>query len=341
MKLSISFFVLAFLLFFGRHLWAANDSVIVAVIDTGVDTEHSALRAHLWQNPGEVGFDTNGMNKSSNGIDDDGNGFVDDVQGWNFAQKNNQIEDLHGHGTHIAGLILGASPQQKTDSPAQLMILKYYDSHQDGVTNLQNLVKAIHYAVQMKAQIINYSGGGFVPDRFERKALEEAAQAGILLVAAAGNEASNSDRLPFYPADYSLPNILSVAGLKGHQLSESSNYGLKSVAIAAAGDHVLSTLPHNQWGQMTGTSQATAIVTASAVRLMQQRPDLRNPADLIAHLRGSAHFERALAGRVASSGSLDSDRLLRLQDRSRSFSGYRIRTLDSQFGTQPDVTRLK
>ena len=340
MKFSISVLILAFLFFFSRNLWA-GPQVLVAVIDTGIDSQHPALNSHIWQNPGETGLDINGQSKSTNAIDDDQNGFIDDVQGWNFAQNTNDITDSHGHGTHIAGLILGVNKTQPPTSDAQLMILKYYDPQQSGEKNLKNLVQAIRYAIQMKVQIINYSGGGFVPDDQERKAITEAAKAGILFVAAAGNEGRNSDQTPFYPADYDLPNILSVANLKDHGLADSSNFGFKSVAMAASGYKALSTLPNNQWGQMTGTSQATARVTNAAVSLISQRPDLRNPPDLIAHLRGSSHFESALAGRVASAGRLDLPRLLALQDRARSFSGYRIRTFDPSLGMQPDVARLK
>ncbi|MGZ3748468.1 MAG: S8 family serine peptidase, partial [Pseudobdellovibrionaceae bacterium] len=125
-----------------------TQGITVAIIDTGVDAHHPLLQGSLWTNPGDSGIDEAGRDKSQNGIDDDGNGFVDDVHGWNFADNNNQLSDLHGHGTHIAGIIQRMSPK------TNIMILKYYDAKASGAENLTNSVKAIRYAIQMKAKII-------------------------------------------------------------------------------------------------------------------------------------------------------------------------------------------
>lgn len=250
--------------------------VVVAVIDTGIDIKHEDIKNNLWKNPGETGLDSKGRDKATNGIDDDGNGFVDDVYGWNFVSSNNKLTDNHGHGTHIAGIvgaeagngvgISGISPE------VSLMILKYYDPKVPNTDNLKNTVAAINYAVKMGAQIINYSGGGTEYSKEEYDAIQKAQKAGILFVAAAGNERSNSDKFHYYPADYELSNIISVTAVDPSvQVLASSNYGIKTVHIAAPGQNILSLLPNNAYGYMTGTSQATAFVTGAAALVMAHK----------------------------------------------------------------------
>src|SRR5262249_38710451 len=145
-----------------------------------------------------------------------------------------------------------------------------------GYNNLQNTVRAIQFAVQHGAQIINYSGGGADPALAERMAIEEAEKKGILFVAAAGNDGHNNDVAPYYPASYPLDNIVSVASItKQNQLLPSSNFG-KTVYIAAPGLSILSSLPGGRFGTMSGTSQATAFVTGAAALLASQFKDKRS-----------------------------------------------------------------
>lgn len=251
--------------------------VIVAVIDTGIDAQHKDLAANLWKNPGETGLDKNGRDKASNGLDDDGNGFIDDVHGWNFVHSNNDLTDNHGHGTHIAGIvgaeggnnfgISGVAPK------VSLMILKYYDPSSTGSNNLKNTIQAIEYAVSMGAKVINYSGGGTEYSREEFLAVKKAEEKGILFVAAAGNERSNSDISHYYPANYGLKNIISVTAIDPNiETLPSSNYGKNTVDLAAPGLDIYSTLPGGQFGTMTGTSQATAFVSGVASLVMSQFP---------------------------------------------------------------------
>ena len=239
-------------------------NIVVAIVDTGVDMKHPDLKNNLWVNKGETGVDSLGRDKRTNNIDDDHNGYIDDVHGWNFVDKNSKLKDLHGHGTHIAGIvgaeggnhigISGVSPK------VSLMVLKYYDQ-QNPENNLLNSVKAIQYAVKMNAHIINYSGGGLEPSALEKKVLAEAAQKDILFVAAAGNEQANSDIKPYYPADYEFDNIISITAVSqgknqngsGGVILKSSNYGTSTVDIAAPGHRIYSTLPKGQYGYMTGT----------------------------------------------------------------------------------------
>ena len=83
-----------------------QDKILLSVIDTGIDLKNSDLKKYLWTNPGESGLDQNNNPKESNGLDDDNNGFADDLHGWNFIDNNNDIQDFHGHGTHIVSIIL-------------------------------------------------------------------------------------------------------------------------------------------------------------------------------------------------------------------------------------------
>jgi thermitase len=242
------------------------DQVIVAIIDTGADLDHPVLKNEIWINPGETGLDAKGRNKASNGIDDDGNGYIDDVNGWNFAGGNNDILDRHGHGTHIAGIIMANSrPANRAKSSIRLMPLKFYDPAARQISSIKSTVEAIRYAIQMGAQIINYSAGGLSRDPIEENLLREAREKGILLIAAAGNESSNSDIARYYPADYGFSNIISVTAVdQTHRLLKTSNFGKRTVDVAAPGLDIWSTMPGGTYGKMSGTSQATAFVTAAA-----------------------------------------------------------------------------
>jgi thermitase len=259
-----------------------SKDIVIAVIDTGIDVNHRDLADNLWRNPGEMGLDAQGRDKATNGIDDDGNGFVDDVHGWNFVHNDHKLTDNHGHGTHIAGIIgakggnnfgiSGVAPN------VSLMILKYYDPKASNTNNLKNTINAIRYAIKMKAHIINYSGGGTDYSAEEYEAVKEAERAGILFVAAAGNERSNTDESGkhYYPADYELSNIISVTAVNKDEIKvlPSSNYGVRTVDLAAPGENIYSALPNNSFGFMTGTSQATAFVTGVAALVMSHNRDL-------------------------------------------------------------------
>jgi thermitase len=283
---------------------AHDGSVTVAVIDTGADLEHPALAGHLWTNPGESGLDSRGQNKANNQIDDDQNGFIDDVHGWDFVGHSGQVADRHGHGTHIAGIIARAGTartvaSQKPSGSVHLMILKYYDTRATSGNDLHTTAQAIRYAIQMGAQIINYSSGGSQRSQDEENAIREAGEKNILFIAAAGNEHCNSDFNSYFPADYGLTNILSVTAVDQKQnLPEFSNYGIHTVDLAAPGEAIYSALPKGRYGTMSGTSQATAFASAVAAQAMMQNPQLRTPEKTIAYLIKTAHPSSSLTGRT-------------------------------------------
>ncbi len=321
-----------------------SKEIVVAVIDTGIDVLHPDLKNNLWVNPGETGVDAQGRNKATNGIDDDGNGFIDDVHGWNFVHHSHNLSDTHGHGTHIAGIIgaeggngigiSGVAPK------VSVMVLKYYDPGSKSADNLKNTVRAIDYAVKMNAHIINYSGGGLSPALEEKQAIERAMKKGILFVAAAGNEKSNSDIQKYYPADYGLPNIVSVTAIdKKKHVLPSSNYGVSTVHIAAPGNNIFSTLPGGQYGYMTGTSQATAFVSGVAALLMANNSEMKKADRVIKYLTQTGDSDENLVGKTMYAKRLNTYRALALQDSDLNLAGSKVEntvalsfTLDSSDG---------
>jgi subtilisin family serine protease len=304
-----------------------NKKVIVAIIDTGIDEKHEDLKGNLWTNPGETGLDAKGRNKATNGIDDDGNGFIDDVHGWNFVSSNNKLDDNHGHGTHIAGIIGAEAGNNKGISgispEVSLMVLKYFDPKVPNNDNLKNTVSSIEYAVKMGAHIINYSGGGTDFSQEEHDAIEKAEAQGILFVAAAGNERSNSDKFHYYPADYKLKNIISVTAIDPTtEVLSSSNYGTETVDIAAPGQNILSCLPQNTYGLMTGTSQATAFVTGAAVLVMAHKNLYNNAEEIKKYILATGDSTSSLVGKTRTSRQLNLFKALTILEGTKTaFSG--------------------
>jgi len=307
------------------NITQGSKDIIIAIIDTGADIRHPSLQSNLWVNKGEVGTDKNGNDKATNGLDDDGNGYIDDVHGWNFVGNSNNVEDNHGHGTHIAGIIGGYSKDGKgitgVAPRVSLMVLKYYDANSTGADNLRNTVRAIRYAVEKGAHIINYSGGGLEPSDEEKKAIELAQDKGILFVAAAGNERSNSDIKGYYPADYGLSNIISVTAIdRSKNVLPTSNYGVKTVDIAAPGNEIYSTIPGGKFSHMTGTSQATAFVTGVAALVMANNRDLK-PMQVIKHITSTGDIETSLEGKTKNQRRLNSYRALAILDQGLGVTG--------------------
>ncbi len=301
--------------------------VVVAVIDTGIDVQHEDLKNNLWKNQGEVGLDSRGRSKATNKIDDDGNGFVDDVYGWNFVSNNKDIKDHHGHGTHVAGIIGAEGSNGKGISgvspKVSLMILKYYDPRFPNTDNLKNTVMAIEYAVKMGAKIINYSGGGVQYSKHEFNAIKKARDKGILFIAAAGNEKSNSNKSDYYPAKYNLDNIISVTAInRSTKVLSSSNWGDQTVHIAAPGDNIRSTLPNNRYGEMTGTSQATAFVSGVSSLLYAQNKEF-NYLDVKNQILSTADEKRILRSKTITSGKLNAWAALAMKSSSMSITGQK------------------
>lgn len=276
-----------------------NNDLSIAVIDTGIDPKHPALSRSLWTNEAE--------RTGRPGRDDDGNGFVDDIFGWDFVTGSGVLSDPHGHGTHIAGIIAGqdeASGFKGVCPGARIMSLRYYDPKGSGDANLRNTIRAIEYAVQMKVDIINYSGGGAEFSTTEFRALKKAEAAGILMIAAAGNEQSNADQKLYFPAAYELNNIVSVTAINEvGVVLPTSNWGVKKVTLAAPGRSILSALPTG-YGYMTGTSQATAFVTGIAALLKADDPS-RSMMSIKKVIENSAKPYPQLVGKTKTGAKAD------------------------------------
>ncbi|MFM6324178.1 MAG: S8 family serine peptidase, partial [Microcystis panniformis] len=172
-----------------------NPNLVIGVIDTGVDYNHPDLASNIWTNPGEIAGD---------GIDNDGNGYIDDIHGWDFAYNDNDPSDVHGHGTHISGTIAGKGNNGVGVTGvawnAKIMPLKFLNDQGSGSTS--NAILAINYATAKGVKLTNNSWGGGVYSQALYDAINAAGQAGALFIAAAGNDAKNTDTSPSYPASY-------------------------------------------------------------------------------------------------------------------------------------------
>jgi subtilisin family serine protease len=280
-----------------------SSDVVVGVVDTGLDVSHPDLAANVWSNPGETG-----AGRESNGVDDDGDGLIDDRMGWDWAAGDNQPLDENGHGTHVSGTVAGRGDDGTGVAGvawrASLMPLRILDASGSG--KVSDAIKAYGYAAAHGARVVNASLGGGTFSRGERDAI--AAASNVLFVVAAGNDGADDDTTPSYPCDYDLPNVVCVAASDQHDaLAGFSNYGSKSVDLAAPGVNIASAWPGDQWALLDGTSMATPHVTGTAVLALAANPSL-DTAGLRAALLSSVDPLPAFAAKVATGGRLNAAR---------------------------------
>ena len=242
-----------------------SSAIVVAVLDTGVDRTHADLTANLWQSLGE---------QPGNGVDDDGNGLIDDVAGWDFANGDADPSDDHGHGTHVSGTIgaVGDNSQAVVGVSWKVTLLPIKVCKPTGCQTT-HLAEGLLLAAKNGARVANASLGGFhAPLSYEAAAIASFEKAGGLLVAAAGNSATNIDDKPFYPASYPAPNVVAVAATdQNDALASFSNFGVKSVHVAAPGVGIVSTVPGGTQS-MSGTSMAAPHVAGAAALWLAKSP---------------------------------------------------------------------
>lgn len=275
-----------------------SKDIVVAVIDTGIDFSIPDLQPNAWVNEKEL----NGQP----GVDDDANGFIDDIHGYDFVNNDGDPTDDNGHGSHCAGTI-GARGDDGAGVAGvnwnvSLMGVKFLDANGSGT--LANAIKAIDYARANGAKILSNSWGGGPMMSTLESAIDLTRQAGLLFVAAAGNDGRDNDAYPAYPASYDVDNIVSVAAVDARgDLADFSNYGFTKVDIAAPGVGIFSTVPGG-FDTYSGTSMATPHVAGVAALLLADQPTLTY-AELKTKLYTSARPLRSLQGAVATGGLVD------------------------------------
>lgn len=254
-----------------RSFWqsstAGDRKVVVAIIDSGMSFRHEDLQQNLGINFKEI---------PANGIDDDGNGYVDDYYGWDAVNNSGDPSDRFDHGTHVAGII-GASSNNDLGITGinwnvSIVPIKFIDDQGGGRT--ESAIRAIDYAVARGAKIINLSWGGTSRSPLLEEVMTRCREKGILFVAAAGNESRDNDITPTYPASFPIDNVISVAAINLHnEMASFSNWGAKSVHVAAPGESILSTVGEARYGFKDGTSMATPHISGVAALVWAQHPN--------------------------------------------------------------------
>ena len=295
--------------------WAAgktgSQSVYIGIIDEGIQLTHPDLSGQIWVNPGEP----------VDGVDNDGNGLKDDVNGWDFANNDASIYDggnkgtLDDHGTHVSGTIGGKSNTQGVvgvNWNVTLISAKFL-GRRGGTT--ANAIKAVDYLTNLKSRGVNvvasnnsWGGGGYSQALFD--AISRANTAGIMFIAAAGNAGTNNDVTASYPANYNLPNVISVAAIdKNGALASFSQYGATTVDIGAPGVAINSTTAFNTYSSYNGTSMATPHVTGAVALYASTHPGA-SVSQIRNAILSSSVPTASLTGKTVTGGRLDANAAL-------------------------------
>ena len=294
-----------------------TQTVIIAVIDTGVDYRHPDLQNSMWTNPNEI---------PDNGVDDDGNGYVDDIHGWDFYHDDATIchyietengytadpDDNDNHGTHIAGIIAATADNSigiagvASNVNVQIMSLKIHG----GTTSsgsVANAIKAIRYAEAMGADICNLSWGTSNYNQALELVIRESS---MLFITAAGNYGINNNSTPVFPANLRLPNLISVAYIDcDGELDSASNYGVSTVDIAAPGRDIYSTLV-GTYGYSSGSSMAAPHVTGLAAMIYAYQDNIY-PSQVKELIINTLKPLDSLNGFIINPGIPDADAVIR------------------------------
>jgi subtilisin family serine protease len=262
---------------------AGSDTVLLAVIDTGIDYLHPDLKNKIKFNEGEMGLDANGNDKRYNGIDDDGNGFIDDYMGWDFTDRSgfpfdstggdylewdNDPFDDNGHGSYVAGAaaaetnnflgIAGAAPGIK------VLNIRAFDPN--GYGEEDDVAAAILYAVQMGAKVINMSFGDKSFSFVLRDVIKYAYSQNVVLVASSGNV--NTDQ-PHYPSGYT--EVISVGNSTENDFVASNSSWGSTLDLVAPGTFIKTTGKNGSYVSVSGTSLAAPFVSAAAALILSKQ----------------------------------------------------------------------
>lgn len=273
-----------------------SPSVVVAVIDTGIDVDHPDLVDAHWVNLNEI---------AGNGVDDDGNGVIDDIHGANFlpSPADGLVEDNHGHGTHVAGLVGAKNTGEGISGVApnvQIMTIKAGQS--TGSLSSVDIAESIIYAAMNGADVINMSFGGSGQSALEEDALAAAFSTSVL-IASAGNDGVPNEApckpkpVAFYPASY--PYVVGIqASDEAGKLTDWSNFDCNPLneveyELTAPGSNILSTVPAGNFAAWDGTSMSAPIAAGVAALVRTKFPD-----------KGT-YRSRFIAGQLTANSSLD------------------------------------
>lgn len=283
-----------------------STQVVIAVLDTGVDYTHPDLVENMWFRPENVPQ-----------YKDDELGTFNDFHGYNGTDNQADPMDDNGHGTHCAGII-GAEGDNNQgiagiNWKVQIMPLKFLGRGGFGTT--KDAIEAINYAIDRKRngvniRVISASWGSTQYSKALENTIRAAGEEGILFVAAAGNSSTDNDKRPHYPSNYDLPNVISVAALdRNDELASFSNFGVKTVHIAAPGKEILSTWINEDYREASGTSMATPYVSGVAALILATEPNL-SVEKLRERLLKSVDKIDSLKNKVQSGGRINASKAL-------------------------------
>jgi RHS repeat-associated protein len=278
-----------------RAAWdmtTGSSSTVIAVIDSGIDFTHPDLANNEWTNYA-VG----------SGVD---------VHGWDYVTNSGVIKDEQGHGTAVAGIIAAEGNNSVGISGVMwhtsMMSLRVLDN--TGTGDIAQAVEAIDYAVSHGAQVINISWGTDGPSFALRDAIDQAGKSGVVVVCSAGNDGRDIDSVPYYPASFDLPNLISVASTgSSDQLATWSNWGMTHVRVAAPGVNILTTQMGGGYSSVSGTSTSAPLVTGIVGLVKTLRPALSARNTVAAIVRGARQVSglssrTSTGGVVSASGAL-------------------------------------
>jgi thermitase len=283
-----------------------SDKVVVAVLDTGVDYTHADLVENIWHRPENVPQ-----------YKDDELGTFNDAVGFNAANNQSDPMDENGHGTHCAGIIGAEGDNSEgiagVNWKVRIMPLKFLGRGGFGTT--KDAIEAINYAIDRKRngvniKVISASWGSPAYSKALEDTIRAAGDEGILFVAAAGNNGTSNDKNPHFPSNFALPNVISVAALdRSDQLASFSNFGIKTVHVAAPGKDILSTWLNDDYREASGTSMATPYVSGVAALVLASEPNL-SVGKLRERLLKSVDKIAALNGQIESGGRINAAKAL-------------------------------